>query len=690
VTVLNKLKNILFIFILIFSSANAVELGQLKVKSHLNEPLSASFTLDRIAADELGDIILSLADQKTYQSMGLERPYFLSKLKFKITAGQGSQHIVQVSTRKRIREPILDILVKVTEKQSSLTRMYTVMLDPREYAEVYQVETNTVAVTAVSNSVADTAVTDTPVNKAVEKTGVTQQAGTSSNTIRVGNDSISIIAQNSPMAEKYSVYQIMRAFYLLNKAEFQSGNINSLKSGSSLLIPAESAVAEVSRQKSINFVYSVSKNDSSIKQSTIRQKESESAKTSPQQPAEITPQVSQQEVSTVSEQPTVINESSGSAEQQLNQGMISDVEAWRTVSGEFKTLSSVVQSQNDAMKVQSAVLQKIAAQLEHKNQQIELINLRLEALENSRSVVASQDGSGVSVESSLSSAQNQLLLQQDQVMNEGLSKSLDEIDTINRRLEALEAPVIVSKAESIPVVTKLEVPEIRTIVNPEIQSNRLNTYMLWAGLLLIVAVLILLTREIIWRRRVNTLSSREAEVKAEVKAESKQDEVADVIIKEKEDIEYQKTVAIEKSKPTEDVTENTPDVSSLQLAEQKFEDAVSQAREFKPEPSLVETDDANSEALYGEIDVLIAYQLYDEAFDLLKNARLTLDGDGCLDIRELELLAYTKNVDVFFPKFDQLHQTLSKEFPDEWVKISGLYDQLISEYSDYSNIVSIK
>ncbi|MBT3724953.1 MAG: hypothetical protein HOM14_07015 [Gammaproteobacteria bacterium] len=687
---MNKLKNILFIFILIFSSANAVELGQLKVKSHLNEPLSASFTLDRIAADELGDIILSLADQKTYQSMGLERPYFLSKLKFKITAGQGSQHIVQVSTRKRIREPILDILVKVTEKQSSLTRMYTVMLDPREYAEVYQVETNTVAVTAVSNSVADTAVTDTPVNKAVEKTGVTQQAGTSSNTIRVGNDSISIIAQNSPMAEKYSVYQIMRAFYLLNKAEFQSGNINSLKSGSSLLIPAESAVAEVSRQKSINFVYSVSKNDSSIKQSTIRQKESESAKTSPQQPAEITPQVSQQEVSTVSEQPTVINESSGSAEQQLNQGMISDVEAWRTVSGEFKTLSSVVQSQNDAMKVQSAVLQKIAAQLEHKNQQIELINLRLEALENSRSVVASQDGSGVSVESSLSSAQNQLLLQQDQVMNEGLSKSLDEIDTINRRLEALEAPVIVSKAESIPVVTKLEVPEIRTIVNPEIQSNRLNTYMLWAGLLLIVAVLILLTREIIWRRRVNTLSSREAEVKAEVKAESKQDEVADVIIKEKEDIEYQKTVAIEKSKPTEDVTENTPDVSSLQLAEQKFEDAVSQAREFKPEPSLVETDDANSEALYGEIDVLIAYQLYDEAFDLLKNARLTLDGDGCLDIRELELLAYTKNVDVFFPKFDQLHQTLSKEFPDEWVKISGLYDQLISEYSDYSNIVSIK
>jgi len=449
-------------------------------------------------------------------------------------------------------------------------------------------------------------------------------------------------------------------------------------------------VAEVSRQKSINFVYSVSKNDSSIKQSTIRQKESESAKTSPQQPAEITPQVSQQEVSTVSEQPTVINESSGSAEQQLNQGMISDVEAWRTVSGEFKTLSSVVQSQNDAMKVQSAVLQKIAAQLEHKNQQIELINLRLEALENSRSVVASQDGRGVSVESSLSSAQNQLLLQQDQVMNEGLSKSLDEIDTINRRLEALEAPVIVSKAESIPVVTKLEVPEIRTIVNPEIQSNRLNTYMLWAGLLLIVAVLILLTREIIWRRRVNTLSSREAEVKAEVKAESKQDEVADVIIKEKEDIEYQKTVAIEKSKPTEDVTENTPDVSSLQLAEQKFEDAVSQAREFKPEPSLVETDDANSEALYGEIDVLIAYQLYDEAFDLLKNARLTLDGDGCLDIRELELLAYTKNVDVFFPKFDQLHQTLSKEFPDEWVKISGLYDQLISEYSDYSNIVSIK
>ncbi|MCK5662915.1 MAG: hypothetical protein KAI17_05480, partial [Thiotrichaceae bacterium] len=389
---MNKLKNMLFIFMLIFSSANAVELGQLKVKSHLNEPLSASFTLDHIAADGLGDIILSLADQKTYRSMGLERPYFLSKLKFKITAGQGSQHIVQVSTRKRIREPILDILVKVTEKQSSLTRMYTVMLDPREYAEVYPAETNAVAVTVVTNSVANTPVSSKPVNKTVEKTGVTQQVDAPSNRIRVGNDSISIIAQNSPMAEKYSVYQIMRAFYLLNKAEFQFGNINSLKSGSSLLIPDESAVAEVSRQKSINFVYSVSKNNPSKKQSTIRQKESESAKAILQQPAELSPPVSQQDVSTVSEETAVIKEVSDSAEQQLNQRMISDVEAWRTVSGEFKTLSSVVQSQNDAMKVQSAVLQKIAAQLEQKNQQIELINLRLEALENSRSVVASQDG----------------------------------------------------------------------------------------------------------------------------------------------------------------------------------------------------------------------------------------------------------------------------------------------------------
>jgi FimV-like protein len=62
------------------------------------------------------------------------------------------------------------------------------------------------------------------------------------------------------MHKDYSVYQIMRAFYLLNAHAFEKGNINRLKSGSTLIIPELSSVAEVTRQQAINFVYSVSNN----------------------------------------------------------------------------------------------------------------------------------------------------------------------------------------------------------------------------------------------------------------------------------------------------------------------------------------------------------------------------------------------------------------------------------------------
>ncbi len=653
---MNRLIHLSFILSLFISPANALELGPIKLESHLNEPLRASFTLKNIDINSLGDIILSLADQDTYHSMGLIRPYFLSKLTFKITAGQNASHIVHIATRQRIKEPILDILVKVTEAQSSLTRLYTMILDPVEMVEA---TTNEASV-----------LINKPQENEIEKGISSQQDKPSPRLIQVENDSISIIAQNSSLHKKYSVYQIMRAFYLINTSEFLHGNINSLKSGSSLIVPAEKMVAEVSRQKSINFVYAVSKNNP-LNNKYVNQKKEIKAVPDPKV---ITDQIITKKAENIQLTDNSINQNK--SEQPLSLSMQEDVKSWRTVSDEFKSLSSIVQNQNKALKIQSSVLQSINDQLEQKNQQIELVNVRLQALENSQLPSATDHQVLLPENQDTSINPNNEILQQEAFLNninETLSKRLNEINRIKARLDELES--LESKLTDNPpppAAPKLPVmnlePETEVIF-----ENPKSAYLKWG--LLVLALLFILIRERVWRGR---LKSKSASLLPEVNSLDMESTEEDKPV-EKQIIEEDQQV--ENIKP---VVQQVPEQSNIKIADQKFQEAVTQAREFKGNPVIDHHTSADeqikTETLYSEIDILIAYQMYDEAFELIEAARETLDDNECLNIRELEVLAYTKNIDIFFPKYDQMKLRLAEQFPQAWEKIETLHKQLTSEF----------
>ena len=121
---------LLLLYLIAAGSVHALEMGQIKVDSHLNEQLKASFTIGNISADNLGDIKVNIADIDAYGLLGLSRPSYVTRFIFTITPGQGLEHRVQISSRQRIREPIIELLVNVTAKQSKVMRLYTVMLDP--------------------------------------------------------------------------------------------------------------------------------------------------------------------------------------------------------------------------------------------------------------------------------------------------------------------------------------------------------------------------------------------------------------------------------------------------------------------------------------------------------------------------------------------------------------------------------
>jgi hypothetical protein len=84
--------------------------------------------------------------------------------------------------------------------------------------------------------------------------------------------------------------------------------------------------------------------------------------------------------------------------------------------------------------------------------------------------------------------------------------------------------------------------------------------------------------------------------------------------------------------------------------------------------------------VHSEIDVLIAYELFSEAQELVEASRKAEKDDRWLVLKELEILAYLKDAEQFFAKFEEEKSSLSKEFPVAWNKIIKMRASLISEF----------
>jgi FimV-like protein len=715
---LNKHINMLIILLILFlpvSRVNALELGQITLESYLNEPLDANFTLSHIETDHVDDVLISLADQDSYKSFGLIKPNILNNITFKISADTKNRYLVNISTRQRIIDPILDLLVKVTGKQGSVTRLYTLLLDPSEAVISNQVASSQ----KTTNHINTTSITDATPTEAQQDINQNQSDKPSPERIKVVNDSISMLAQNSEFHDKYSVYQIMRAYYLLNKFAFRNGNINQLKAGVTLIVPDEQLISELSRQKSIDFVYSVSKNYPFTKTEATQEKIAtpDSDMTTPSVPTSELPE---------------------------------------------KDMADVEQ-QNAVTQEQSKTLQQSDNNLALKSNHNEIENQQFSAREDSSLPVMATDNQTLlnSNNNELNTSQQKIIIQQQADIEElklTLNTKLDEIEDINRRLNDLELknnnPSVVEPVSTaeIPGPPVIQAEPIKVGIRQESYSLAITSATAF------IVLLFLLNRELIWRRRLKELDTYLKEPKKEaikdgmpneldheeINHDSKTDNAINATPLEagagqnwtETDDSYTKTIVEEihfppvpevipdkadiskfDHQPVPDNSDNDSDIEinfdldlpdletdqtvefnivedteelnaesledlNLQLNDEKLQLAVNPETNDQNKDSdnlqpTVEVEVVDPQLLYSEIDVLIAYELYEEAFELIKQSRQNFVSDrGFLDIRELEILAYLKNAEVFFPMFEQLKESLSREYPLEWAKIIELSEQM--------------
>lgn len=113
-------------------SVFALGLGELKVESTLNQRLDARIDLVSVKPGDVVNMTVQLADPEVFESAGLDRPFHLTKLRFEpVSTGETQGHI-RVTSKERIREPVLNFIVEAKWPNGTLLREYSVLLSKPE------------------------------------------------------------------------------------------------------------------------------------------------------------------------------------------------------------------------------------------------------------------------------------------------------------------------------------------------------------------------------------------------------------------------------------------------------------------------------------------------------------------------------------------------------------------------------
>ncbi len=233
-------------------SAGALGLGEIDLKSALNQPFRAAIPVSSEAPGELEALRVEIAPAETFRQFGLDRAAFLADFTFEIIGTGNGAAVVQIASQAAVVEPFVTLLLEVSWAQGRLLREYTVLLDPPVFADT-PVEPAVAAPTAGPSAPAVTPSEDRVPNSRVEpprraamRDAAPQGDGGVHGPVE-RNDTLWAIAGRYADDVSVSRNQMMLAIYQANPEAF-AGNINRLKAGMILRVPSAAEIALGSRE----------------------------------------------------------------------------------------------------------------------------------------------------------------------------------------------------------------------------------------------------------------------------------------------------------------------------------------------------------------------------------------------------------------------------------------------------------
>jgi pilus assembly protein FimV len=279
-----------FALALAAGSASALGLGQLQVKSKPGQPLVAEIPIISSDPTELQGLQVQLAPPETFSRVGLDAPQGeVSSLRFEPALDSAGRPIIRVTSPEPVQAAALTFLLQVDWSQGRLVREYSALVEtpesiaaaapppiqapsveqpnlitrpaapapapavamqpPPAAAPPTPVASRPVAPSTPSPAVAE-APPATPADCEVPQGGVPGQYGP----VKAGQ-TLGQIAASLDGLRGYSTAQAMLALLRANPDAFIGGNVNLIRRGAVLKVPASDEVAATTRSEAARLVH---------------------------------------------------------------------------------------------------------------------------------------------------------------------------------------------------------------------------------------------------------------------------------------------------------------------------------------------------------------------------------------------------------------------------------------------------
>jgi pilus assembly protein FimV len=278
--VINKLRIALAVALVAMAGpVAALGLGQIQVKSKVDQPLLAEIPIISSDPGELEQLQARLASPETFRRIGLEPPTgAAADLQFAVALDARGNPVIRVTSNAPVSQPLVTFLVEVDWGAGRLVREYSALLDtPRTVSAPAQPPIEAPAL-APSNVIerpaevaaqpqalpADATVAPTPETAPVETNAVVVAPPSAPEPVvaapadvtpapEIANGALSVqrgqtLSQIAARADRpgYTLDQTMLALLRANPDAFIRGNINLLKAGAVLRMPDATEISQLS------------------------------------------------------------------------------------------------------------------------------------------------------------------------------------------------------------------------------------------------------------------------------------------------------------------------------------------------------------------------------------------------------------------------------------------------------------
>ena len=231
---------------LVSTQVNALGLGDIKIKSALNEPLSAEIKLHQIRDLNPLQIRPRMANQDEFALAGLSQQRALSDIRFQVKVNPNGTGVILLTSREPVKEPFINFLVEVNWPSGRLVREYTLLLDPPVFDPSPTQKIVAPAVSTPINTRSSTQVNTSSTRQTKSASNIRSRADKKTQAYVDVQDTLWGLAIENRVAPDVSSYQMMVAMHKKNPQAFPDGNINNLKAGVVINLPTEAEARAVS------------------------------------------------------------------------------------------------------------------------------------------------------------------------------------------------------------------------------------------------------------------------------------------------------------------------------------------------------------------------------------------------------------------------------------------------------------